>query len=103
MRCERPITFETLVAYWMGELEAKDEAVLEQHLFGCAHCSGRLEGLAALAAGVRSVVNDGKVGMVVSAPFVEAMKRTGLTLREYRIDPGGSVNCTIAEDDDAVV
>src|SRR4029453_2306518 len=103
MRCESPISFETLIAYWMGEVEEKDEAVLEQHLGGCPHCSRRLEGLAALAAGVRAVVKDGKVGMVVTAAFVEAMKRTGLTLREYRLDPGGSVNCTITEDDDAVV
>lgn len=31
------------------------------------------------------------------------MKRTGLSLREYRLDPGASVNCTIGADDDAVV
>ena len=35
--------------------------------------------------------------MVVSEPFVEAMKQAGLRLREYRLEPGGSVNCTIAQ------
>src|SRR5215475_366682 len=59
--------------------------------------------LVALASGVRAAVKNGKVSMVVPAPFVEAMKQAGLRLREYRLDPGGSVNCTISADDDAVV
>ena len=41
--------------------------------------------------------------MVVSAPFVEAMKRAGMRLREYRTDPGMTTRCTIRADDDAVV
>jgi hypothetical protein len=103
MTCDDPIGFETLVAYWLGEVPEKREAVLEEHLFGCAHCTGRLEEIATLAAGVRAAVKDGRVSMAVSAPFVEAMKQAGLNLREYRLEPGGSVNCTIGADDDAVV
>jgi hypothetical protein len=103
MRCENPIDFETLVAYWLGEVPESREAMLEEHLFGCADCTQRLKGLAALAAGVRAAVKDGKVSMAVSGPFVEAMKQAGLRLREYRLEPGGSVNCTIGSDDAAVV
>lgn len=103
MTCDDPIGFETLIAYWLGELPGKHEAVLEEHLFGCAHCTGRLEDIATLAAGVRAAVKDGRVSMAVSAPFIEAMKQAGLNLREYRLEPGGSVNCTIGADDDAVV
>jgi hypothetical protein len=103
MTCRTPIAFETLVAYWLGEVPEESEATLEEHLFGCAHCAKRLEGLAALASGVRALVMEGKVTMVVSAPFLESMKQAGLSLREYRLDPGGSVNCTIATDDDAVI
>ena len=103
MTCEKPIGFETLTAYWLGELHKEREALIEEHLFGCAYCTRRLEGLAALASGVRAAVKDGTVSMVVSRPFVEAMKQAGLTLREYRLEPGGSVNCTIRADDDAVI
>jgi hypothetical protein len=39
----------------------------------------------------------------VSAPFVEAMKRAGMRLREYRTDPGMTTSCTIRVDDDAVI
>ena len=101
MKCETPIDFETLVAYWLGEVPETREAPLEEHLLGCADCSRRVEGLVALASGVRAAVKDGKVSIVVSASFVEAMKRAGLHLREYRLDPGGSVNCTISVEDDA--
>ena len=103
MTCPNPIGFEALVAYWLGETPQEREAPLEEHLFGCAHCTGRLQGIAALAAGVRAAVQDGRVSMVISAPFVGAMQRAGLRLRQYSVEPGGSVNCTIGTDDDAVV
>ena len=103
MSCERAIGFDALVAYWLGESTETDEALLEEHLFACAHCSRRLEGMAALAFGVREAVRDGGIGMVVSEAFVATMKRAGLRLREYRLDAGGRVNCTIRDDDDAVV
>ena len=101
--CKDPVNFEYLVAWWLGELPAAEAEKVEEHLFACAHCAGRMEWLAALAAGVRAAVRAGAIGMVVSAPFVEAMRRAGLRLREYRLDPGGRADCTIARDDDAVV
>jgi hypothetical protein len=101
--CGNPIAFESLVAYWLGELPAQSEATLEEHFFACAQCSVRLESLVALADGVRATVEDGRVTVIVSGRFVEAMRRAGLRLREYRVDPGGSVNCTIGAEDDAVI
>lgn len=103
MTCSDPTDFDTLVAYWLREIPAEREAALEEHLFACAHCTRRLEELAALAAGVRAAVQDGRVSMVVREPFIEAMRQAGLRLREYRVAPGGSVNCTIRADDDAVI
>ena len=103
MTCETPIGFEALVAYWLGETPQEREALLEEHLFGCAHCTGRLQEIAALAAGVRAAVQDGRVSMVVSAPSVAALQGAGLRLRQYSVEPGGSVNCTIRAEDDAVV
>ncbi|HYD56992.1 MAG TPA: hypothetical protein VEB41_08810 [Burkholderiales bacterium] len=101
--CRNPIEFETLLAYWLGELPAADEAPVEEHFFACAHCAQRLEALAALGDGIRAAVQAGRVGAIVSARFVERMKALGMRLREYRIERGGSVSCTIHADDDAVV
>ena len=103
MSCSSPIAFETLVAWWLGELAQAAQETLAEHVFTCAHCTRRVEELAALAGGVRAAVRSGAIGMVVSAPFVEGMKKAGLRVREYHVTPGSSVNCTVYADDDAVV
>ncbi len=102
-RCAKPIEIEPLVAYWLGELPAAADAPVEEHLFGCAHCTRRLEELAALAVGICAVVRRGAVQAVITQPFLEQMKRQGMRIREYRVAPGGRVACTICADDDAVV
>lgn len=93
--------FDTLAGYWLAEVPGDEE--LEEHLFACEHCTQRLEWLAALSDGVRAAVRAGRVGLFVSKRFVEALVQAGLRLREYRLDAGGSVNCTIRKDDHAVV
>jgi len=95
--------FATLVDYWFGDLDAAEEAQFEEHLFGCAECTAKLEELAALGAAVRAAWCAGAVRAVISRALFEAMKKEGLRLREYPLGPGGSVNCTIAATDDFVV
>jgi putative zinc finger protein len=95
--------FATLVDYWFGELAPSEEAVFEEHLFGCTECTAKLEELEALGAAVRAAWREGAVRAVISHALFEAMKKEGLRLREYPLAPGGSVNCTIAKADDFVV
>lgn len=101
--CNDPVDFEKLAGYWLDELPAAEAERIEEHFFACAHCAGQLEWLSALPAGVRAAVRAGSLGLVVSGAFVEAMKRAGLRIREYRIKPGETVNCTIRADEDAVI
>ena len=100
--CASPLDLAALVGYWLGEA-GEHAAALEEHLFSCAACTARLEGLAALGEGVRAAFRSGAVGAVVSAAFVEKLRGEGLRLREYRVRPGESVSCTIAAGDDFVV
>jgi hypothetical protein len=93
----------TLIDYWFGDLPPESEAAFEEHLFGCAECTTKLEQLAALGAAVRGAWRDGAVRAVVPGALLEAMKKEELRLREYRVAPGGSVSCTITEDDDFVI
>jgi hypothetical protein len=95
--------FATLVDYWFGELQPAEEEAFEEHLFGCGECTGKLEELAALGAAVRAAFREGAVRAVISHPLYEAMKKESLHLREYRVTPGGSVQCTILQTDDFVV
>jgi anti-sigma factor RsiW len=98
-----PIDFEKLTAYWLGELPAGEEEKLEEHLFACADCSARLEELAALAAGIRATVREGRVAAMITPRFLEALRRQGLRMREYRVAPGGRADCTLRAGDHGVV
>lgn len=100
--CVSPVAFASLVDYWLGEPPGEREQELEEHLFACGHCTARLEGLARLGEGVRRAFRSGFVRAVVSAPFLDRLKREGVRVREYRLAPGGSVNCTIGAADDFV-
>lgn len=101
--CTAPIGIATLAEYWLGELDAAAEARAEEHLLGCDECSRELEGLAALANGTRQLVRQGAVHAVVSDAFVRRLAGQGLRVREYSVPHNGSVNCTIAPEDDVVV
>jgi hypothetical protein len=103
VNCANPIALETLVAYWLAELAPAEEAPVEEHFFACAGCSARLEALAALASGIRALVREGRVAAVITAAFLEALKREGLRIREYRVPAGGRAQCTLRAEDDAVV
>ena len=82
------IDFDAVIGYWLGELSSGAEASIEEHFLGCTHCTRLLEEIMAFGAGVRAAVQRGKLGLVVSAQFVEAMQRAGMRLREYRLEPG---------------
>ena len=101
--CIAPIPFAALVDYWFGDLAQNEEERIEEHLFGCAQCSEQLGELAKLGAGIKSAFRSGEAWAVISPDFLQRMKQEGLRLREYRVGPGGSVNCTINAADDAVV
>jgi hypothetical protein len=101
--CAKPIQIEPLVAYWLGEQPAAADVPIEEHLFGCAYCTQRLEELAALAFGIRAVVRRGAVQASITQHFLDQMKEQGMRVREYRLAPGERVACTICADDDAVV
>jgi len=101
--CRTTVPMSTLIAYWLGELGAAAESEFEEHLFGCAHCTGRLRALVQLGEGIKRATLDGNLNAVVTAPFISRLLEAGFTIREYRMGPGGSVMCTVAPEDDLVV
>ena len=92
-----------MLEYWLGELAAADELRLDEHLLACAACSERLSTIVDFGAAIRSELLRGSFSSVLPAPFIRGIKEAGLRVREYDLEPGGSVNCTIAPDDDLVV
>lgn len=99
------ITFptESLIGYWLGEMDGARESELEEHLFACAECTERLRSVAVLGRGIRQALREGRLHAVLTPSFVRRLQELGLKVREYRVRPGGSVMCTVAPEDDLVV
>ncbi|MGE5199345.1 MAG: hypothetical protein ACM3H9_06870 [Rhodospirillaceae bacterium] len=103
MNLSHPVDAAVLADYWLGALAGPDEESVEEHLFACDQCGARLREVMALAEGVRRVAREGNLRMVVSDAFLRRAAEDGLRIREYAPPPGGSVQCTVAEDDDLLV
>jgi len=89
--------------YWLAMLSSSAEEAVEQHLMMCDECGDRLRESIALAEGLRSLARSGSLQVVITEQFLGHVSQTGLRVREYAPPRGGSVQCTVAADDDLLV
>jgi hypothetical protein len=89
--------------YWLAALSSAAEEALETHLLTCDECGDRLREMIALADRLRALARSGSLQVVISDQFVKHAAETGLRVREYAPPRGGSVQCTVAADDDVLV
>ena len=101
--CAAPLADEALLAWWAGELEGPDQEQLEEHLLSCDECSRRGHALASVAEGVRGLVRRGALSTPLLPAVVERLRHEGRRIREYRVRPGGGVQCTVSPEDDVVL
>jgi hypothetical protein len=101
--CAGAIDERTLVVCWLGELDEAAEARIDEHALGCALCSRRLADIVALADGIRSSFKQGAMRVFVTDAFVKTVAAQGVRVREYRVPHNGSVNCSVAPEDDMLV
>ncbi len=101
--CSAPVSIGKLADYWLGEIGGDEERQIDEHLLGCDACSRRLQALVGLGDSIRVLMRQGVVPGVVSARLLERLVKEGLRVREYRVTPNGSVNCTVAPEDDLLV
>ena len=98
------LSLETLLDYWLGDSDAASTERIDEHLVRCDACGAALDGLVVLGGGIRDAFRAGRVPAVLSASFLERLAtEADLRLREYRLEHNGSVNCTLAPDDDLLV
>ena len=98
--CRAPLDEDTLIAYWLGELDEAAEARIDEHVLGCDACGRALSQIVDLGDGIRAAFRRGSVRAFVSRAFVERVVERGTRVREYRVPCNGSVNCSVAPDDD---
>jgi hypothetical protein len=101
--CASPLSVASLLEYWLGEMDAAREIQIDEHLLGCGRCSANLQSVIEIGGGIRAAVRAGGFHGVLSNAFLKRLAAHGLRLREYRVAPNRSVNCTVAPDDDLLV
>jgi hypothetical protein len=103
MNCSNPIDAAVLADYWLALLAKPEEEAIEEHLLGCDQCGARLEQVIALSQAVRKLAREGSLRMVVSDTFLKRSAEEGLRIREYAPASGGSVQCTVTEEDNFLI
>jgi hypothetical protein len=103
LECTTPLSTPELLEYWLGELDEPRSLALDEHLFACAACSARLGAIVALGGAIRRAFVEGWLYIVLPEAFIRRIQEAGFQVREYRLEAGGSVDCTITPDDDFVV
>ena len=101
--CDEPIDLVVLAGYWLEEEDRLDLDAIEEHLLACETCSRRLRALVALGDGIRGLARAGAVEVIVTPSFLAHAAGEGLRTREYRVPPGGRVDCTVTQQDDLLV
>ncbi len=103
MTCAAPLAIEMLLDYWTGELPAARAGEVEEHVFACEACAGRLAELEALAASVRSLTKAGRFRAAVAPSLVELLATRGLRIRTFRPRAGETLPCGAAPGDELLV
>jgi hypothetical protein len=96
--CAHPTAFETLVAWWTGELATEDAARVEEHLFACDLCAGAAERFARLAGGVREHLPP-----VISSTLRDRLLAQGTRIRVTPVDAGVEASAVFGPDVDLLV
>jgi hypothetical protein len=96
--CSVPVAFETLVAWWTGELAGDAAARIEEHIFACDACAATLAGLANLAAGLHEHVPP-----VISRAHRDRLIANGARIRVTPVDAGVDARARFSLDVDFLV
>jgi hypothetical protein len=96
------LSLELLLQDWLGETEPQVRDAIDTHLMACDACGALFDELLALGQGVREALRTGAVTMVASADLLARLAAQGMQVREYRLSHNGSVNCTLAPQDEVL-
>jgi hypothetical protein len=83
IRCESPVSFEMLVAYWSGDLDAAETDEIDAHIFGCATCTAASERVAAVTERLRSLEPP-----VISSARLAELRARGRRIEDNYLAPG---------------
>jgi len=96
-------SLDALLDYWLHDSDPAATEAIDEHLMQCEACGEALDELVALGEGVRTAFRSGAVSAMASDAFLRQVVGHGVRVREYRLAHNGSVNCTVAPEDELLV
>jgi len=96
-------SWDEMVDYWLGDTDPAATDAIDEHLLHCDACGALFDEVVALSRGVREAFARGLVQTAVSPAFVDRLKAAGVRVREYRVPRNGSVECSVAPQDEVLV
>ena len=96
--CATRLSFETLVAYWAGDLPQSETDAVDAHVMGCAICASASERIAAVTEQLRASISP-----FISARQLDALRARGLRIEENPVRPGERAPVLFRRDVDLLV
>jgi len=94
------LSTERWLEYYLADPAVDDAGGIEEHLFECGECGAVLAAIHRTAAAIVGVVRGAALGSGGTTALLNRMSRDRLNVRHYVIEPGETVACTVAADDD---
>lgn len=94
------VDLDQLLAYYLGEPMPDGGDAVEAHLFECTACGERLDALHRTASATVALVRRGEIGGWGTSALANRMARDRLHVRQYVVEPGDTLACTVAVGDD---
>jgi hypothetical protein len=83
MSCASPLSWETLVDWWSGDLDETAGSAVEEHVLSCDVCAGVASRVSATAESLRTMIPP-----VLKPERLERLARAGVRILENPIAPG---------------
>jgi hypothetical protein len=81
--CASPVSFETLVAYWAGDLPSVESDAVEAHVMSCSSCTATSARVAAVAEALRA-----QIPPIVNREQVAKLRARGLKIVDNPVRVG---------------
>jgi hypothetical protein len=89
--------------YWIADTPADHVERIEAHVFACSACTELLAEADRLRRSIGDAARTGGFQAFVTDSLLNQLARDGVRVRSYVMDAGGSVQCTVWDQDEVLV
>jgi hypothetical protein len=100
---KHPLALGELLEYWLGEADSSRSEAVEAHVFECDECAAALDRVVGLGRDLVALVRAGRVSARATTGLANRFSRDRLNVRQYSVQPGEVVQCTVTAEDELLL